>query len=79
MQSSIYRGLLPEDLIEIVTMHRLDFNHRTGTGVLFHMIGAVSEFGKFGMIAIGNDREEAEEIFTRAIDVLEREAGGRTL
>ena len=74
VQSDRYRGLLPEDLIEIITTNRLDFNHRTGTGVLFHMIGAVSEFGKFGMIAIGNDREEAERLFTRAIDVLDREA-----
>jgi hypothetical protein len=42
------------------------------------MIGAVSEFGKFGMTAIGNDHDEAERLFTRAIDVLNREAGGRT-
>jgi PGM1 C-terminal domain len=77
VQSDRYCGLLPEDLIEIVTMHRLDFNHRTGTGVLFHMIGAVSEFGKFGMTAIGNDRDEAERLFARAIEVLDREAGGR--
>jgi hypothetical protein len=77
VESDRYRGLLPEDLIEIVTTNRLDFSHRTGTGVLFHMIGAVSEFGKFGMTAIGNDRDEAERIFARAIDVLDREAGGR--
>jgi hypothetical protein len=78
VQSDRYRGLLPEDLIEIITTHRLDFNHRTGTGVLFHMIGAVSQFGKFGMTAVGNDREEAERLFARAIDVLDREAGGRS-
>ena len=77
VQSDRYRGLLPEDLIEIVTINRLDFNHRTGTGVVFHMIGAVSQFGKFGMTAIGNDRREAEMLFDRAIDVLDREAGGR--
>lgn len=77
VESERYRGLLPEDLIEIITTNRLDFNHRTGTGVLFHMIGAVSEFGKFGMTAIGNDRDEAERLFYRAIDVLDREAGGR--
>jgi hypothetical protein len=41
------------------------------------MIGAVSQFGKFGMTAVGNDREEAERLFARAIDVLDREAGGR--
>jgi hypothetical protein len=77
VQADCYRGLLPEDLIEIITTNRLDFNHRKGTGVLFHMIGAVSQFGKFGMTAIGNDREEAERLFARAIEVLDREAGGR--
>jgi hypothetical protein len=77
VQSDRYRGLLPEDLIEIVTMNRLDFNHRTGTGVVFHMIGAVSQYGKFGMTAIGNDRPEAEMLFDRAIGVLDRESGGR--
>lgn len=73
VQSEAYRGLLPEDLIEIVTMNRLDFNHRTTTGVVFHMIGAVSEFGKFGMTAIANSREDAERLFTRTIEVLDRE------
>jgi hypothetical protein len=73
VQSERYRGLLPEDLIEILTANRLGFNHRTGTGVLFHMIGAVSEFGKFGMTAIGNDRNEAEQLFATTIDVLDRE------
>jgi hypothetical protein len=77
VQSERYRGLLPEDLIEIVTTNRLDFNHRTGTGVVFHMIGAVSQFGKFGMTAIGNGRDEAEQLFARAIDVLDRETDGR--
>lgn len=76
VQSERYRGLLPEDLIEIVTMNRLDFNHRTGTGVVFHMIGAVSQYGKFGMTAIGNDRREAETLFAGAIEVLDREVGG---
>ncbi|MEO8216907.1 MAG: peptide ligase PGM1-related protein [Acidobacteriota bacterium] len=73
VRSERYRGLLPEDLIEIITGNRLGFNHRTGTGVLFHMIGAVSQFGKFGMTAIGNDRAESEFLFNRATDVLDRE------
>ncbi len=73
VQSERYRGLLPEDLIEIITENRLGFNHRTGTGVVFHMIGAVSQFGKFGMTAIGDDRDEAERLFATTIDVLNRE------
>ena len=77
VQSESYRGLLPEDLIEILTMNHLDFNHRASTGVLFHMFGAVSEYGKFGMIAIGNSREEADHFFDRCLQVLDRETGRR--
>jgi hypothetical protein len=78
VQSEAYRGLLPEDLIEILTLNRLDFNHRTTTGVVFHMIGAVSQFGKFGMTAIGNSPAEAEHLFARTVDVLDRETDGRS-
>jgi hypothetical protein len=79
VQSERYRGLLPEDLIEIITERRLAFDHRTGTGVVFHMIGAVSQFGKFGMTAIGNSREAAERIYAQTIETLDREtdAGGK--
>ena len=44
-----YRGLLPEDLIDIVTDNGLHYSHRTESGVLFHLIGALSEFGKLGL------------------------------
>ncbi len=71
MKSERYRGLLPEDLIEIVTMNRLDYNYRTETGVLFHMIGAVSQYGKVGTVSIGNSREEAIKIHQRTMDVLD--------
>ena len=35
----------------------------------------LSQFGKFGMTAIGNNREEAERLFTETIEVLDRETG----
>jgi len=78
VESERYRGLLPEDVIDILAMHRLDFNHRTSTGVLFHMIGAVSQFGKLGMTAIGNSREEADLLFRRTVAVLDEETSGRS-
>ena len=70
VESEAYRGLLPEDLIDILVMHRLDYSHRTSTGVLFHMIGAVSQFGKVGMTAIGDSRQEADQLFDRTVAVL---------
>jgi hypothetical protein len=73
LQSEAYRGLLPEDLVEIITFNRLHYNYGSETGVLFHMIGAISEFGKVGMMAIGNSPAEADDIFRRTIEVLDRE------
>ena len=36
--------------------------------MLFHLIGALSEFGKLGLTAIGNSREEVNELYVRTLD-----------
>jgi hypothetical protein len=71
--SEPYRGLLPEDLIDILTLHKLHYSHATESGVLFHLIGALSEFGKLGVTAIGNSREGVERLYEKAISVLDEE------
>jgi hypothetical protein len=70
LQSEAYRGLLPEDLFDILTVNQLHYNQRTESGVLFHLIGAVSEFGKLGVTAIANSPTEAREIYARTLAVL---------
>jgi hypothetical protein len=80
LYSEAYRSLIPEDLIEILTENRLHYSHATGSGVLFHLIGAVSEFGKLGLTAIGNSRAEADELYYQTLEVLDRETSyGRAL
>ena len=54
VHSELFRGLLPEDLIEILTYNKLHYSHGTESGVLFHLIGALSQFGKVGLTAIAN-------------------------
>jgi hypothetical protein len=79
LRADHYRSLGPEDLIDIVTDYRLHYNHRTESGVLFHLIGAVSEFGKLGVTAIANTPAEADALYDHTLDVLEKEtAYGRT-
>jgi hypothetical protein len=75
LQSPRYRGLCPEDLIDITTINRLHYSHGTETGILFHMIGALSQYGKVGLTAIGNSAEQAEKIYADALAVLDRETG----
>ena len=45
-------------------------------GFLFHLIGALSQYGKLGMTAIGNSREEVEALYQRTLEILARETGG---
>ena len=71
LKSDAYRGLLPEDLIEILTYNKLHYNHATESGVLFHLIGALSQFGKVGLTAIGNTPAQAEELYARTVSVLD--------
>ena len=73
LRSESYRGLLPEDLADILTINVLHYSHNTESGVLFHLIGALSQFGKLGMTAIGNSREEVEALYGRTLGILDRE------
>jgi len=77
LESSAYRGLVPEDVVEIVTLHRLGYDPRDETGVVFHTLGGVSEHGRLGVVAIGGSRRQAHELYTRAADVLGEETGSR--
>jgi PGM1 C-terminal domain len=74
LHGELYRGLLPEDLIEILTVNRLHYSHATERGVLFHLIGALSQFGKVGLTAIANSLVEVDDLYARTLTVLDREA-----
>ena len=73
LRSPAYRGVCPDDLIDIMTFHHLHYSHGTETGALFHMIGALSQHGKVGLTAIGGSPEEADRIYEDAVAVLDRE------
>jgi hypothetical protein len=76
LKSPSYRGLLPEDLFQIATRHGIHFRHATETGVLFYMIGALSQYGKLGMTCIGNSAAEAQELFERTTALLDDQTDG---
>ena len=73
LQSDAYAGLSPEDLIEILAINKLAFDPGSETGVLFHTIGAVSQFGWVGLIAIGDSEEQAERLYLRTVEILDGE------
>jgi hypothetical protein len=73
LESEHYRGLTPDDLIDIAVMNGLHFNAATAEGVAFHLIGALSEFGKLGIVAIGGTHARAEALYRKTVDVLDHE------
>ncbi len=75
LQNNAYRGLTPQDLIDIAMFHGLHFNGVTQKGVMFHMIGALSQYGKIGVVCIGASRQEATFYYRKTIEVLDAETG----
>lgn len=73
LQKARYRGLLPNDLMDIIAHHRLHFDTGTETGTVFHLMGCISEFGKLGLTSIGDSPQQAEEIYNKVVKVLDEE------
>ena len=73
LQSERYIGLRPADLIDISVYHDMHFHGPTERGVVFHLIGALSEFGKIGMVAIGDNPQQARFLYKQALQVLQEE------
>jgi PGM1 C-terminal domain/ATP-grasp domain len=76
VESPHYRTLTPDDLFDIVVRHNLHFDQTRQTGVVFHMMSALGELGRMGLTAVGNSHEDAQAIYTRALDVLDQETLG---
>jgi hypothetical protein len=74
VNSDRYKGLTPSDLINIAMFHSLMYDGATQEGVVFHLIGALSEFGKLGMVCIASTHERARAFYDRAIEVLDVES-----
>ncbi len=74
LHNEAYRGLLPDDLIDIAVENSLHFHGATQQGVVFHLIGALSEFGKLGMVCVGASAETARRLYDETVEVLDREA-----
>ena len=73
LESEAYRGLLPDDLIDIAVRNGIHFHGATQTGVVFHMIGALSQFGKLGVVCVARSPEDAEQLYKAMVAILDRE------
>ncbi len=74
LKSEDYRGLLPEDLIDIAVHRKLHFHNTKQQGVVFHLIGALSEFGKLGVVCVSDSIDNARDLYASTVRVLDDEA-----
>ncbi|MDT5339839.1 MAG: hypothetical protein QOD90_5344 [Mycobacterium sp.] len=69
------KALTVADLFDIVVSKGLHFDQTRRTGVVFHMISCLTECGRVGLTAVGDDPADAQRIYEEAQLVLLREAG----
>jgi PGM1 C-terminal domain len=74
LQSPDYKGLTPDDLVDIAVDNGLHFDGASQQGVVFHLIGALSQYGKLGTVCIGDSHESAQKFYRDTVTVLDREA-----
>ena len=74
LESELLRGLTIDDLFDIIVRQRLHFDPARQTGVVFHMISALSENGRIGLTAVGDSPEQADATYRRAERILVEEA-----
>jgi hypothetical protein len=60
-------GRGPADVIGTLIRAGLAYDHDTRTGATLHLLGALREHGKFGVLCIGDSPQEADELYERVI------------
>jgi len=73
LRSERYKGLSPHDLIDIAMVNDLHYDGTSQEGIMFHLIGALSQYGKLGVVCIGSTPERAKEFYEKIVAVLEKE------
>ncbi len=68
-----YKGLTPPDLVDVAVLNGLHYDGTVHEGVVFHLIGALSEFGKLGVVCVAASPERAEELYRRTVAILDHE------
>ena len=79
LKSEKYIGTTPHDLIDIAMLHELHYDGALQEGVMFHLIGALSQFGKIGVVCVGSSRERVKMYYDRTVEILDLECYHETI
>ncbi|MFA5504358.1 MAG: hypothetical protein WC314_09975 [Vulcanimicrobiota bacterium] len=71
-----FKGMMPRDLLEIITCSSHHYSSTTHTGAVFHMLNGISELGQTGITCIERRPELAEQLYYAVYQELEKQRGG---
>jgi hypothetical protein len=72
LKSKAYTGLEPREVVEALEEAGLAFDRESRTGVTLHLLGALREHGKLGIVCISDTASGAEELELRTVEALVR-------
>ena len=72
-----WTGLPPGQVIDGLRCAGLEFDRRTGTGVVLHMLSGIAIDGRFGLTAVGGSAREARHLFATVRPVVDRLCANR--
>lgn len=70
LRSPAYRGISVPDLLDAAVSRRVIFDPVTERGCVFHMLGALSEYGKVGVTCIADSLEDAISDYRDLVDMM---------
>lgn len=74
LEDTLYRAITPQHLLDILIRHGLHFDQAKQSGIIVHMLAAISENGRFGAVAVGDSISQAERLYNRLQDIVQAEA-----
>ena len=74
VESPLYRALTADDLFDLAVRTGIHFDQSRQTGVVFHMMSALGEYGRTGLTAVAESPDDARALYERAVATLDEEA-----
>ncbi len=74
VESPAYRALTADDLFDLAVRTGLHFDQSRQTGIVFHMMSALGEYGRTGLTAVEESSEGAYALYEQAVATLDEEA-----
>jgi len=77
VESPAYRIFTADDLLDLISVHRLTFDQTCQTGLVLHMFSGVGQLGRLGVTCIHGTPQRARALYDDFVALLDREAATR--